>query len=96
MKMEMRLFFALLVSFILVGCNSSMGIWGSRTFTGLTFGNDREHLGEILGDVKVSENKLKTYPSTILCELHHDQQSIEALAIITEELKSREEDCKSS
>ena len=90
----MRLFFGLLLSFMLVGCNSSMGIWGSRTFTGLTFGNDREHLGEVLGDVKVSENKLKTYPSSILCELHHEHQSIDALAIIEKELKDRDEKCE--
>ena len=90
----MRIFISLLLSLILMGCNSSMGIWGSRTFTGLTFGNDREHLGEVLGDIKISENKLKTYPSSILCELHHKHQSIEALAIITKELKNREESCK--
>ena len=90
----MRIFISLLLSFILMGCNSSMGIWGSRTFTGLTFGNEREHLGEVLGDIKISENKLKTYPSSILCRLYHEHQSIEALAIIEKELKKREETCK--
>ena len=52
----MRLFFSLLLALILMGCNSSMGIWSSRSFTGLTFGNDRDHLGEVLGDIKISEN----------------------------------------
>ena len=90
----MRLFFSLLLALILMGCNSSMGIWSSRSFTGLTFGNDRDHLGEVLGDIKISENKLKTYPSPILCELRHKHQSIDALAIITKELRDREENCK--
>ena len=92
--MDMRLFFALLLSLFLMNCNSSMGMWSSRTFTGLTFGNDREHLSEVLGDIKVSENKLKTYPSSILCDLHHEYQSIDALAIIKEELKNRDENCE--
>ena len=77
----MRIFISLLLSLNLVGCNSSMGIWGSRTFTGFTFGSDREHLGEVLGDIKISENKLKTYPSSILCELHHKHQ-MELLLLI--------------
>ena len=46
-------------------------------------GKDRDHLGEVLVDIKVSKNEIKKYPFLNLCDLHHKHQIIDALANIT-------------
>ena len=45
-------------------------------------GKDRDHLGEVLVNIKVSKNE-KKYAFLIVCDLHHKHQIIDALATVT-------------